>query len=291
MRLAFIILDIRIALQTHTVLLTAAVAITHHHVIARTVLIAVAVGSLRALLLALQAEEARLAVLTANAMIKVVFASTLTITHQTTVALAVTITALASHTLQTEVALHAVHALALRTPSLVALALSRSLDTGLALAVVAGRARGTLLSEEAGETLLALLGRIEALLIAIHAHAVRAAHVHLQLGIVVLLFLAKIVNANVELAVIAPLRMVFGDSDIGKAVTGGRIGPEVVMHGSTGSRGHIENDIGIVLIDALDSNFDGAVGLLVEVEVGVDTVGEGLEIATARDIRTKDKWS
>ena len=86
--------------------------------------------------------------------------------------------------------------------------------------MVAGGAGSAVLSEEAGETLLALLDRIETLLVAVHTHSVRAADVHLQLGIVGLLFLANVVNTDVVLAVIAPLGMVVGDGDVGNAVTG-----------------------------------------------------------------------
>ena len=124
MRLTFIILYVGITLQTHTVFLTTAVAVTHHHILASTAHIAVAIGGLRTLLLALQTEEARLAVLAANAMVEVVVADTLAVAHQAAVALAVAVAALAGRALQAEVALHAVHTLAFRTPSLIANALT-----------------------------------------------------------------------------------------------------------------------------------------------------------------------
>ena len=60
------------------------------------------------------------------------------------------------------------------------------------------------------------------------------------------------------------------------------------MHGGARSGGHVENDVCIMLVDTLDGDLDGTVGFLVEVEVGVNTVGEGLEVTATRNIRTKD---
>ena len=55
--------------------------ITHYHIIASAAFVAVTIIGLRTLLVALNTEEARLAVLTANARIEVVNTSTFTITH------------------------------------------------------------------------------------------------------------------------------------------------------------------------------------------------------------------
>lgn len=291
MRLALIILEIGITLQAHAVVRTAAMTITHLHIMAGSMTIAVAIGCLRALLIALVAEETRLAVITASALVKVVSTNTVASSVQTTVTLAIVVAGLTGLTLQAEVTLHAVHTLALRTPSLVALALTRSLNTGITCAMVASRARRAVLSEESRKTVLALSSRIKSLLITVLAHTIGASDRNLEFGVIVLLLLTQVVDANVVVAVITPPRMIMRKGDIRQTIARRTVRPEMVLDRCLGGGRHVDHDIGSMFLDALDVDGDGAVGLLVEVEVGIDAVRVGLEVTSTRDIGAKDERS
>ena len=290
-RLALIIFEVGIALQAHAVVHTAAMTIAQLHIMASSMTIAITIGCLGTLLITLKAEETRLAVITTSTLVKVVGTDAASSSVKTTVTLAIVVAGLTRFTFQAEVTLHAVHALALRTPSLIALALTRSLNTEVTRSMIASRARRAVLSEEARKTVLTLSGRIKSLLITVLTHTIGASDRNLDLSVIVLLLLTQVVDTNVIVAVIAPLRMIMRKGDIRQTIANRTVRPEVVLDRCLGGGRHVDNHIGIMLIDALDVDGDGAVGLLVEVEVGIDAVRVGLEVTSTRDIGAKNKRS
>lgn len=150
--------------------------------------------------------------------------------------------------------------------------------------MVARLARGTASSIIIRETVFAVRRGIKTSLTTT-ANAIGTVDGQFQFDILRLAAIIDIEHTNVVVTICTELRMIVRNGDIGLAIAGCIIRPEVVRDGGMRSGRYEQGDIWIAFLDTLQDNLNGTVGALMEIELRLDTTRESMQGSTFSFIR------